>query len=34
MVQATYDEVKAALCEASKDSTLGKFIGYTEDQVN
>ena len=33
MVQATYDQVKAALREASENPTLGKFIGYTEDQV-
>ena len=32
-VQATYDQVKAALREASENPTLGKFIGYTEDQV-
>lgn len=33
IIQATYDEVKAALREASENPTLGKFIGYTEDQV-
>ena len=33
MVQATYEQVKAALREASESSTLSKFIGYTEDQA-
>ena len=32
-LQATYDEVKAALRTASEDPTLGKYVGYTEDQV-
>ena len=33
LLQATYEDVKAAIRAASQDPSRGKYIGYTEDQV-
>lgn len=30
---ASYDEIKAVIKKASEDPTLGRYMGYTEDQV-
>ena len=33
LLQATYDEIKAVMKMASESPNLGKYLGYTEDDV-
>ena len=30
---ASYDEIKAVVKKASEDPSLGRYVGYTEDEV-
>ena len=32
--QATYEAIKKVVKAASEDAVLGKYVGYTEDQVS
>ena len=33
LLQATYDEIKAIMKAASESAELGRYLGYTEDDV-
>ena len=33
VLQASYDAIKKVVKAASEDPVLGKYVGYTEDQV-